>query len=199
MPKPRILAIDLRSQLFGFAVLEGPATLLDFGRKRFRTSHNRNNTVMVRKKIMALFNLYLPSVIVLKHTSGRRDRTLSGNKSALASIKHEAELRSLELILLRRRDIYHAFQRSGYRSKDEIATFIAGWFPEVEWKLPPRRKNWHPEHHAMTIFDAISVGLAYFAERGEVFPTSPEQKCKLRGKPECLRRPPLTYSRNERP
>jgi hypothetical protein len=181
MSQPRILAIDLRSQLLGFAILEGPATLLDFGRTLFYISGRRRNTMIVRKRVAALLDLFLPSVIVLKRTSGRRDLTLVGNKGVFAAIKREAELRSLELILLKRRDIYYAFQRSGNKSKDDVAALIAGWFPEVEWKLPPRRKNYDPEHHAMTIFDAISIGLAYFADRGEGFPTSFRSEMKTPG------------------
>ena len=179
MPDPRILAIDLRSQLFGFAILEGSATLLDFGRRFFCTSGHRSGTRIARKKIVALLDLFVPSVIVLKRTSGRSDRKLAANRGICGAIKREAEFRSLDLVLHNRRDICQAFRQFGNTSKDDIAAFIAGSFPEVEWKLPPRRKNWHPEHHAMTVFDAISIGLTYFARRGEVFPINRQREKEI--------------------
>jgi hypothetical protein len=160
---PRILAIDLRSQLFGFAVLEGPQTLLDFGRRILRMTSAQDNALLVRKKIGRLITFFVPTVIVVKHTSGCNDRELLKRKNTIAVIKHEAELRSVELVRLKRRDIYQVFEQSGKTSKYKIAGLIAEMFPEVEWKLPPNRKNWQPEHHNMAIFDAISVGLAYFA------------------------------------
>lgn len=159
---PRILAIDLRSQLFGFAVLEGPRTLLDFGRKLFRVTTTRSNVVLLRKKIDWLITLFLPSVIVLKHTSGRKDQELVRRTDAIDVIKQEAALRSVKIAVLNRSCIYRAFGQSGNVSKYRVAGLIAEMLPDVQWKLPPNRKHYEPEHHNMAIFDAISVGLAYF-------------------------------------
>jgi hypothetical protein len=171
----RILAIDLRSQLFGFAVFEGPQTLLSFGRRLLSVGKIPNNAVIVRKKIVRLTTFFAPSLIVLKHTSGRNDRELLKRKDAIAVIREEAELRSVELVLLNRREIYRAFQQSSNTSKQKIAGLIADIFPEVAWKLPPHRKNWEPEHHNMAIFDAISVGLTYFIQSGQMLEGTWEQ------------------------
>lgn len=175
MHEPRILGIDLRSQLFGFAVLEGPGTLLDFGRKPSRADSTRDNAMIVRKKVAALLAFYVPSVIVLKHASGRSDQPLLQNIESMEAIKREAELRSLELAFLKRRDIHHVFRQSGNTSKYTIAALIAGLFPELAWKLPPYRKNWQPEHHNMAIFDAVSLGLTYFARYGDILPKVTEE------------------------
>jgi hypothetical protein len=164
---PRILAIDLRSQVFGFAIFEGPKTLLGFGRKLLRLASIHHNSVAVRRKIARLTTFFAPSLIVLKHTSGRNDQELLKRKDAVTVIRQEAELRSVELVLLNRKDIYRAFRQSGATSKYKIAGLIAEMFPEVAWKLPPSRKNWEPEHHNMAIFDAISVGLTYFIQSGQ--------------------------------
>lgn len=161
---PRIVAIDLRSQVFGFAVLEGPHTLLGFGRKPLRMTSDQDNANMIRRKIDRLVTFFAPSVVVLKHTGGRKDRVLLKRKDAIAIIKEEAEARSLGLVLMKRKDIYQAFRQSGKTNKYTIAGLIADLFPEVAWKLPPNRKNSQPEHHNMAIFDAISVGLAYFMQ-----------------------------------
>jgi hypothetical protein len=161
---PRVLAIDLRSRLFGFAVLEGPRALLSFGRTIFPVGSAQNNGVVVRRKIDRLLTFFVPSVIAVKHTAGRRDLELLTRKDAIAVIKERAERRSVELVLLNRQEIYQAFRQSGNMSKYEIARLISEVFPELRWKLPPNRKTWQPEHHNMPIFDSISVGLAYFAQ-----------------------------------
>lgn len=168
MHEPRVLAIDLRSQLLGFAVLEGPTTLLDWGRKRFQNNGSSDNAIIVRKKIAALLAFSAPSVLVLKHTSGRKDKELLKKKSHQEAIKREAKRQSVEMIFLTRKDIHQAFRQSGSTSKYKIAGLISRIFPELAWKLPPKRKNYHPEHHSMPVFDAISLGLTYFARFNEV-------------------------------
>jgi hypothetical protein len=165
MAEPRILAIDLRAQLFGFAVLEGPRTLLDWGRKPFRNHGARNDLMVVCRKITKLLGFFAPSIIVLKHTRGRNDREPVRSKSIVEAIRREAKSRSIELVLLKRKDIHIAFRQSSGISKYEIAGLVAEIFPELAWKLPPNRKNWQPEHHNMPIFDAISLGVAYLLGR----------------------------------
>jgi hypothetical protein len=163
MANLRVIAIDLRSRAFGFAILEGPHTLLTFGRKLCRVRGSQNRAA-VGKKIAILLHLFAPSVLVLKRTSGRADRTLATSKEATAAIKHQAKLQSIRVVVLRRRDIYRAFQRHGATSKYKIATLIAQLFPEIEWQRPPGRRNWEPEHHRMAVFDAISIALAYYSK-----------------------------------
>ncbi|HET9375321.1 MAG TPA: hypothetical protein VFO40_10125, partial [Chthoniobacterales bacterium] len=91
------------------------------------------------------------------------DREVLDRRAAVEIIKHEATLRSTTLVVLGRKEIYEAFRQSGASSKNEIAQLVSEKFLEVAWKLPPKRKNWQPEHHNMAIFDAISLGLAYLA------------------------------------
>jgi hypothetical protein len=165
MSQCRILAIDLRSQLFGFAVLEGPGMLLDFGRKPCRITATRNTPMTVQKKTADLLTLFVPSTIVLKSEWGRRKQASSERKESIEAIKQEAAMRSVQMYFLNRRDIHRVFRQSGNISKYKIAGLIAEMFPELAWKLPPNRKNWQPEHHNMAIFDAVSLGLTYYAQQ----------------------------------
>jgi hypothetical protein len=43
---------------------------------------------------------------------------------------------------------------------------VAAHFPELSWRLPPKRKAWESELKRTTIFDAASIGMAHFAQRG---------------------------------
>lgn len=160
MPEPRILAIDLRGQLFGFAVLEGSKTLLDWGRKPFRECA-QNDGMAACRKITKLLAFFMPSIIVLKYACGRSDQEPTIKKNIVEAIRREAESRSIELVVLKRKDIHIAFRQSRGVSKYKIAGLVAEMFPDLAWKLPPNRKNWQPEHHNMPIFDAISLAIAY--------------------------------------
>jgi hypothetical protein len=156
MSKPRILAIDLRSQLFGFAVLDGPGTLLDFGRKVCRSGSTQSTPIVAQRKTAALLTAFAPSVIVLREEHGRSKRPALKRKQCIQAIKYEASIRLVQVIVLKRKDIHHAFRQSNNGSKYKIAGVIAEMFPELAWKLSPSRKNWQPEHHNMAIFDAVS-------------------------------------------
>ena len=161
----------MRSQLFGFAVLEGPGALLDFGRKPCRTVNTRDNAMIVQKKTAALLNFFAPSVIVLKSEWGRSKQPALERKKSVEAIKREAVMQSVEMVFLKRRDIHYAFRQSGNSSKYKIAGLIAEMFPELAWRLPPNRKNWQPEHHTMAVFDAVSLGLTYYAQLDGIIPT----------------------------
>lgn len=170
MFEPRILAIDLRSQQFGFVVLEGPGKLLDFGRKVCPALGTETSAHMLKKRLIVLLTFFAPSVIVVKHTSGRGDLSPLNRKRAFEIIAQEAAHRSIDVVALKRKDIRLVFQKSGHASKNKIAAVIAEIFPELSWKLPAHRKNWQPEHHNMTIFDAVSLALAYVARFENLIP-----------------------------
>ncbi|HET6844943.1 MAG TPA: hypothetical protein VFK06_25150 [Candidatus Angelobacter sp.] len=164
------MAIDLRSQRFGFAVLEGPTRLLDSGMKRCHAVGAKDSATAVRKKMVSLITLFAPSVIVVKQVSGAHGPTRLRNDEVVDAIKHVAKAHALELIFLKRSHICRVFRQSGKKCKVGIAALIAGYFPELAWRVPPKRKNWQPEHHNIIIFDAVSLGLAYFAQAGDILP-----------------------------
>ena len=163
MQHSRVLALDVRSQSFAFAVLEEPKMLLDFGRKSYQGSGIRDTTTIVQEKIVTLLNFFMPSAIILKDEQGRNGERLLNRKSAIEVIQREAQAQLVELIFLQRKDVHRAFRQSGNSSKYTIAELVVPIFPELAWKLPTKRKNWQPERYNAAIFDAVSLGLAYFS------------------------------------
>src|SRR5438445_13626979 len=78
----RILAIDLRSRSFGFAVFEGPTRLLDWGVRSFRHGVNAVK-IPAAEKLSGLMDEFSPSAIVVqkdffesKKKTGMRDALL---------------------------------------------------------------------------------------------------------------------------
>lgn len=165
----RVLAVDLRLRRFGFAVLEGPGGLLDCGARRWNATNMNDSAVLVRRRILRLLRLFAPSVMVVKKASRQAERECLVN-----AVQDEALQRSVEWVLVTRKEIRRAFAPCGAGTKREIATRIALLFPELIWKLPVARKLWKPEAHAMTIFDAVSLGLTYLSRFGTIFPVDRE-------------------------
>ena len=162
----RILAVDLRSQRFGVAVLEGQHTLLEWGVKSCPASGDIGLTVQKRLASLAVF--FDPEVIVLTHVANHNREARARLKVTLEAISQLAQQYSAEVVIVRRDEIQQVFEKSGNTTKYGIACQVALHFPELTWKLPPARMNWMKEHYNMTIFDAVAAGLTYLARLSDI-------------------------------
>ena len=159
----RLLTVHLRPQRFGFAVFKGPKQLLDWGGSTYPIP--KVGSVPITKRISPLLEIYAPSVVIVrKITQGERYRDL---RPVLSAIRKKAADYSAEVVFVGREEVRRAFGRFGKTTKYDIAAQVATFFPELMWKLPPLRKPWQTEHHNMAIFDAASLGIAYFSRFGE--------------------------------
>src|SRR5438093_11912053 len=88
----RVLAIDPSTRGFGFAVLEGPNRLIDWGVKE--TKKNKNARTL--KLIEDLIDLYLPSVMVVEDYAGkgsRRCRRIQGLINDISKLATKRKIR----------------------------------------------------------------------------------------------------------
>ena len=161
----RILAIDLRSRSFGFAVFEGPTRLLDWGVKSFRQGTNAVKTP-ASEKLAALMDDFPPSTIVLK----KRDSDTKKRAEMHNALLREATKRRIPIRLLSRNGVKNAFADCNH-NKYTIAAALTKQLPELTPRLPQVRKIWKSEDYRMSIFDAAALGVAYFT-RGK--PAEPE-------------------------
>lgn len=152
----RVLALDVRRRSFGYAVLEGPGRLLDWGVKSFRKGVNAVQ-IPRAQKLEAMLEEFLPSVVVLRKPGPRSKR-----KKFVEGVRAKAGNHHVPIRLLSSREIQKAFGGQNRMAKYEVASAMAERFPELAWLLPPKRKCWQSEDYRMSIFDAAAVGMAYF-------------------------------------
>jgi len=159
----RLLAIDPISRGFGFAILDGPGELIDWGLKgTSRWLEPRERWCL--RQIAALIETYGPDCLVIEDDEDPGSRR--GERSRRL-IKRASELAAEQGIPVRRlssRRLRRAFA-PGQCTKYRIALMIAGRFPELAWRLPPIRKPWMSEDARMAIFDAAALALAFYARR----------------------------------
>ena len=133
----RILAIDLRSRSFGFAVFEGPTRILDWGVKSFRQGINAVK-IPASLKFAGLVDEFSPSTIVLrKHNSETKKRADIRN-----ALMREATKRRISIRLLSRNGVKNAFPDCN-RNKYTIAAALVEQLPELAPRLPSLRKIWN--------------------------------------------------------
>jgi Holliday junction resolvasome RuvABC endonuclease subunit len=154
----RVLAIDPSTRGFGFAVLEGPDQLIDWGVKETK----KNKNAISLKLIEDLIDRYLPRVIVVEDYAGKGSRRCRRVCELIEDISKVASKRQINVRSFSRAKVKQAFSESGAINKQEIATAIAKQFPELVPRLPRFRKPWMSEDYRMSIFDAVAFGLTFF-------------------------------------
>jgi hypothetical protein len=149
---PTTLALDTTSQGFAFAVLQGSETLLDWACSEVQ----KTKPEAWRQRVDKLIARYEPELMVLPDAEdSRRGRWVRKFTAAMESLAHK---KSIPIRRVSRREVQEMFADSG-TTKYEIAVAIARLFPELEPRLPRKRKPWMSEDKRMSIFDAVSFAL----------------------------------------
>ena len=161
----RTLSLDVRSAKFGFVVFEEPDQLADYGVRSYACGHGPLNTVL-RRSFRKLINLYFPSLIVFRIPPNRADNRTRRAKVAAGILRKESKRQSIPIRCISRGTIKRFFRAQGLTNKYRIASYLADRFPNLAWKLPPRRRLWQSERHRMSIFDAVAAGVVCLQRPG---------------------------------
>lgn len=156
--KKYVLAIYPNSKGFGFAVLEDVEHLINWGTKYALADKNARCV----SQVSDLIDRYDPGVLVLERAAAKGSRRCARIRELIADLRKLASRKNVITRSFSRQSVREALSESGAFTKDEIAAEIAGRFPELAHRLPPRRKLWMPEDNRMNIFDAVAWGLTFF-------------------------------------
>jgi len=157
---PRVLSIDPSIKGFGFAVMEGPEELIDWGLKIVKGNKNAE----CLKKVAQLIDHYNPDIIVVEDYQHKSSRRTPRVRRLLKAILALALTKRVKGNSVSRARVRTAFSQNsnGQPTKHFIANEIAKRFPELAPRLPRLRKPWMSEDERMSIFDAIAFALTMF-------------------------------------
>jgi hypothetical protein len=170
---PVILAIDLRHRRFGYAVFEGHRVLRDSGLRVYRAV-GEAEAAMASKRLAMLLRSFSPSAIVVKRERWDRAQTNTHIKSLVEVMIQVTSAHSIPIFLVEQDNVRKTFRNMGCETRDEIATALARIFPELSWRLPPKRRAWQSEHPRMAMFDAIALGLTFWQHQSPELIVGPE-------------------------
>jgi hypothetical protein len=155
----QILAIEVRRSCIGYATFLGPKQLLDYGAT---TPYPLQGAAKrAERRIVSMLRMLPPAVVVLKKPrKGLRQRKL------VQFITHQASCLSIPVVLIASNEVRQPFSIFHARNKDEVADVLARIFPDLMFRLPPKRHTGDSERHAMLVFDAIATGFAYMQRTG---------------------------------
>jgi hypothetical protein len=153
---PRILAIAPSTRGFGYAVLEGKETLVNWGVKTVRGDKNRR-CIEIAGKMLAHYH---PEVMVLQDHSGTDSRRPVRIRVLAHGIIDLAPKHGVSVVLFTRKQIDKVFFARGRGTRYARAEILAKRFPEeLGFELPPKRRAWMKEDPRMDIFDAVALAL----------------------------------------
>ncbi len=156
----RILAIDPIHTGFGYAVLETPGLLVDWGVAAVRGPKHSG----CLRRLAELIEQYAPDVVVIEDPKVD-SRRWARVRRLLQDIRLWGDKRNLRVRMLSRRRVRKVFGAWSAQTKEQIAHVIAQQFPELALQLPPHRKCYMSEDIRMSIFDVAALALTLTAIR----------------------------------
>src|SRR5689334_21880507 len=129
----RVLSIDPSTRGFGFTVMEGDASLIDWGVKKVKTNKNERCWMLIDD----LIERFQPDAIVVEDFADENCRRRTRVRELIRGIITLAENRGIRSRVFSRKAVRAAFSPARAFTKQEIATAVAQRLPELAPKLPP--------------------------------------------------------------
>src|SRR5436305_11406411 len=155
---PRIFALDPTTKGFGYAVLELPFRLVDWGLAH--VSGEKESGAVARFE--ALLDQFRPDVVVLEDPAAPGSRRRPRVQKLLGTLVETARERGIEVQTLPRLAVIECFSSPDERAtKYSITKRLAETFPELAEKMPQRRKIYQSEDERIATFDALALAVTY--------------------------------------
>jgi Holliday junction resolvasome RuvABC endonuclease subunit len=161
-PPTLVLSIYPFSRGYAFVLFEGPESPFDWGVKEIKEKHTNKNTKTI-DAIKKLIDRYRPEVLVIEDTTAKDSRRTSRIRKLYGMLVQLAETEYVELHRYSKTLVRACFASVGASTKYEIARAIAMQIPAFSHRTPRFRKPWMSEDPRQSLFDAVALGLTYFA------------------------------------
>lgn len=154
---PPVMAIHATAKGFGYVVMSGPFSLVDWGT---RTSARQKNATCLAR-LSELLDRFDPHTLVLEDPSqdAKRSARIQRLYTAIAGLCHG---RSIDLAVFTRADMRRCYAMVGAHSWQDIAEAVARQLEPLRKRVPARRKAWQSESRAMSVFVAAAIAMTYW-------------------------------------
>jgi hypothetical protein len=154
----RIFALDPTTKGFGYAILETPFHLVDWGLAHI--SGEKDSGAVARFE--ALLDQYRPDVVVLEDSAAPGSRRRPRVRTLLGKLQETARERGIAVHAISRLAVIECFSSPDKRAtKFSITEHLAETFPELAAETPRRRKIYQSEDERIATFDALALAVTY--------------------------------------
>jgi hypothetical protein len=154
---PPVMALHPTAHGFGYVVMSGPFSLVDWG--TVVADKHKNATCLAR--LTKLLDRHDPHTLVLEDpTQGkRRSGRINNLCKAIAALCH---IRSIDLAVFTRADMFRCYASVGAKDWQDIAEAVARQLEPLRKLVPSRRKAWQSEARRMSVFAAAAIAMIYW-------------------------------------
>lgn len=158
-PSPFASTRELNSARFP----EGPDRILDLGVRFFANSPDSSgHAAVAARKVAGLVLYFSPDLILLRGNSRRSRRNRPARHRALNAIRLELHALHVPVKFVRESQVQHHFTKLGKSDRYQMAESLAAQYPQLAWRLPPKRKPWQSEQAIFSVFDAVALAAVHF-------------------------------------
>jgi len=158
----RVLGIAPSSRGFGFALMEGKNTLVDWGVKAVKGDKNSRSLA----NCADLIALYQPNVVALEDTRAKDSRRSSRIQALVEKIIVLAKGGNIEVKLFSPKKVRLKLLSDEKGTKHALAESLVNRFPdELGFRLPRKRRIWMSEDYRMDIFEAVAYAEYFFTSK----------------------------------
>ncbi len=163
------LAIFPSREGFGWIVFDGPLSPVDWGvcmgARKAGAPDEKNARAITHFE--ARMKQYHPAAIVLEAFEGAGTRRSTRIKRLCRSIIALAAVHGTPVRILHRDQIAGCFANSRADTRHAVATVVASFLPELQRRLPPKRRAWKTEFPDMALFNAAALLIVHYANPKE--------------------------------
>lgn len=155
-----ILSVYPSAKGIAFVVFEGPDNPIDWGVKEIKGKSKNRKTVEAVERII---ERYQPEVLVIEDTSIKGSRRTARVRRLYRSLAHLAKATVIEVRAYPQSMVRKTFAHVGASTKYEVALAIARMIPAFKARVPRVRKPWMSQDSRQSLFDAVALGMTYYA------------------------------------
>jgi Holliday junction resolvasome RuvABC endonuclease subunit len=150
---PIVLALYPNARGLGYACVELPQRLLDYG----VVTVNPISNGKVLRRVEKFMDYLKPKIILIREGSSLTTFKAARIKKLIDAITTLAGEKNLTVHHYSRDQVKEVFEQFGATSKYQISQKIVSWFPTLKPFAPKVQKAWENEDYYMGIFDALSL------------------------------------------
>jgi Holliday junction resolvasome RuvABC endonuclease subunit len=160
LPDGLVLGVHPVSQGFGWIAYSNPLAPYDWRVKRTRSANKNAECIAYLTKLIDRLH---PTTLVLEafeFESSERSHRVAMLGRALVALATD---RGIEVAVFRKGDVQACFAKVGATTRDDIAHAVARHTPQLQDRLPARRRPWSSEDLRMALFSAAALVTTHYA------------------------------------
>lgn len=160
----RILGIDPNGRGLSYAVLESQGNLVEWGIKRVHRLKTDVAPVRMRQDrtleiLGRLIDTFRPDVIVFESWDGANSRRWLDTRMLLHRISQLVANRHLASHTYTLASLFGILAEYDIKTKYDMAVFFGRLYPELESRVPHKRRPWDSESPSLSLFKAVAMAF----------------------------------------